>query len=205
LQKKHLQPALQFLKLGQHAQVSSPEYVRALMAFYQERYDEAVRECGRVLDRFPWLYEAKVLEGDIYSEMGARVIHQDSDKGLDLYQKAQEAYRQASSIGASNPEAYINLCEVSGFIIGPAFSTKGESVYTYWDQATTACKRAIQVDPENATTYAKLSLAEAEYSFFQGYAGEDPRPALQRAITAAKKATELKPQDPTLPPFFTGT
>lgn len=195
VQRKYRDPALKYLNLGQQAKSSTPEYVLALSAFYQEKYPEALKNCERALDRTPWLYEIKILEGKIYTAMADRVLYKDTDKGISHYLQAQEAFRQASTVGASDPEVYIRMCDVGRAIMQNSFYNKGVDARNIWEQIERSCENALKVDPENAMGYAKASAAQQDWSYFQGFVGEDPRPAIQKSIRAARQATELEPNN----------
>ena len=53
---------------------SSPELeagqVEAFIAFFEERYDDAVRVARETSERTPWLYEARALEGRALAALG---------------------------------------------------------------------------------------------------------------------------------------
>ncbi len=198
IRKRYREPALRYLKLGQGAASSAPEYAQALISFYEENYEQALKQCDAALIRAPWFYEAKILEGNIYFAMAAKSIHHNTDQGIDLYQKAQEAFRQASIIGASDPEGYVHLCEVGRKIMISIFYNKGGDMTSQWQQMLASCNQALEVDPENPIAHASFSGAHAEWAFYQGYVGQDPRPALQKAVASAKKAVDLDPHDPSL-------
>lgn len=196
VQKRYRDPALKYLNLGQQAKTSAPEYVLALSAFYQEKYEEALKHCELALNRAPWLYEVKILEGKVFTAMADTVLYKDTDKGISHYLQAQEAFRQASTIGASDPEVYIRMCDVGRAILQNSFYNKGVDARNMWEQIERSCENALKVDPENAVGYAKASAAQQDWSYFQGFVGEDPRPAIQKSIRAAKRATELEPNNP---------
>lgn len=202
IQKRYRDPALQYLRIGKGVASAAPEYAQALIDFYEEKYEEALQQCDAALTRAPWFYEAKILEGNIYSAMATKRIPHNTDQGIELYQTAQEAFRQASIIGASDPDGYVHLCETGRKIVVAIFTSKGGDVKSQWEQTISLCDQALQVDPENAIAHASYSNASADLAYYQGYVGQDPRPALQKSLVAAKKAVQLDPDNPSLQAFL---
>ncbi len=63
------------------ADVPSTEYVAALIAFYEDRFDEALTRLDALGNRLPWFYEAPQLRGDILRARAARRWNQGDLEG----------------------------------------------------------------------------------------------------------------------------
>ena len=57
---------MRYLKQSRGAAFETPAYAEALIAYYEKKYDEALKKTMAAFNEIPWMYEAKILEGDIY-------------------------------------------------------------------------------------------------------------------------------------------
>ena len=72
LQREYREPALAYLRLSQGPEVPSTEYVAALIALHEERFEEALALLDTTGPHLPWFYEAPLLRGDILRTRAAR-------------------------------------------------------------------------------------------------------------------------------------
>ncbi|MBN1208272.1 MAG: protein kinase [Myxococcaceae bacterium] len=193
LQRRLRDPALDWLRRSKGAEVHSTEYVAALIAFYEERFDEALARLDALGNRLPWFYEAPQLRGDIFRMRAARRWNQGELEGAQADLDAgRRAYEAAAAIGESVPATYQSLAklEYTAVVIG-LYSTG--DVLPSFTRGTQAVARSLQASPDDGATLmleARLHRRLAEYHMGQLGRGEDPQAALEAALAAASKALQ---------------
>ena len=70
-EREYRDPALAYLQQSRGLDVDSPEYVEALLAFYERRYPDALKKAQEAYARLPWLHEARGLEARILTDRRA--------------------------------------------------------------------------------------------------------------------------------------
>ncbi len=94
-------PALDYLKAGSGSSAESPAYNRALIAYYEKRYPEALNLAHQAYEESSWFYEAKKLEGDILLAM-ARETPDEKVSG-EMLESAANRYEEAQKQAPSDP------------------------------------------------------------------------------------------------------
>jgi predicted Ser/Thr protein kinase len=195
LEQRYRDPALTYLRQSEGAEVPSPHYVAALLAFYEERHEQALSELEAMGTTHPWFHEAPLLRGEI---LGARAVqrrHQGDRAGAraDL-EAAHEAYTTAAAIGESDPAvlqalASLHLGSLLLELYGP-----GE-VQPHYDRGMEALSHALTANPEDVKSQvlrARFLLRMAEFRMQQG--GE-VMPLLEEGLATARTALALAPRD----------
>jgi serine/threonine-protein kinase len=172
--------------------------MRALLAFYEERYDEALTQLDLIGERLPWFYEAPKLRGDIFHVRalvrwgdGPRTEDEDARIQADL-DAARQAYTRAADTAQSAPEVHCGLARVEWAAVSMQLYGRGE-VMPHIERALEHLSRALQVAPDHAPSWvlrATLYRRLARSRSLQGSAAEEP---LQQAIESATKALQLAP------------
>ena len=192
--KKYRNPALDYLKRSRGLDLEAPEYLEALLAFYEQRYDEALEKTRSVYTRLPWMYEAYALEGEIYRTMGyEQTTNGRYDAAHRDYRSAENSYRAAMQIGQSDSAMYEGLAEINLARIETELYGKGKDIPGYLNQALDSASKALQADPESGNAWSMLARAYSRKGEYQRDNGEDPRSALQKSIDAAEQAVQLSP------------
>jgi len=88
-------PALERLQAGASASLASPLYQRALLAFHGGHWEEALALARRAGEEQPWLYEARLREGDILLAQAQAPEHADPWRTRELTREAGRAFREA--------------------------------------------------------------------------------------------------------------
>ena len=110
---RYRDPALAWLRQSEGADVPSTEYVAALLAFYEDRFDEALSRLDALGNRLPWFHEAPLLRGDILQARAARRWNQgDREGALADFEAGRQAYAAAAAIGESVPAVYQALAKL---------------------------------------------------------------------------------------------
>jgi tetratricopeptide (TPR) repeat protein len=191
-------PALTYLRLGAGSQTDSAEYVEGLIAFYERRYEDAVKKAQAAFHRVGWLYEALRLEGDAEIQIAEiKRAAGDAAGARARYAAAGEAYRRALGIAHSDDALWVGECQrlYHELVAGV---DKGDFPKAISDQAVQACDRALVVNPDNVdalTNKSDVIMKEVEAKSFRG---EDCRDAAKAALDPAERALAKLETLPTL-------
>jgi len=194
IEKIYRNSSLQYLKSSKDVETQAPEYIEALILFYDKNYSSALQKADQAFKKVPWFYEAKILEGNIYRVLG----REKSDKGdfaaaEQEMAKAKSAFLSAAEIGESDGMAYQGICSVEEQLFYMGFYASAKNLEDLKNQAKTACNRALEVDPENADTYDVVSRLYNIWAEHQRLKGENSLESAEAAIRAAEKSVELAP------------
>jgi predicted Ser/Thr protein kinase len=201
LAREYRDPAIAWLRQNQGATVHSSQYMEALLAFYEERYDEALALLDALGERMPWFYEAPKLRGDIFQ---LRALARWGEKGrtkeereqakVDL-ERARQAYARAAETAQSLPEVHYGLAQVEWAMLYMGLYSGGQ-VQPYVERALEHLSRALEVDPDHTASWVLRAMVYrrlGETRYKEGGEAEEP---LGKAVEAARKALEINPSHP---------
>jgi eukaryotic-like serine/threonine-protein kinase len=194
VQRQYRDPALAYLRQSEGADVPSTEYVAALLAFYEERLEEALSRLDAMGNRLPWFYEAPLLRGDILQARAAQRWNQgDREGALADFDAGRRAYAAAAAIGESVPAVHRALARLEFNALFMALYGKGD-VLPPIARGREAVARALQALPEDAAALLLEAGFHRRLAEYQTLHGEDPQASLEQALQAARLALQ---QDPT--------
>jgi eukaryotic-like serine/threonine-protein kinase len=200
IEAEYRDPALVHLRAARGSASGSPAYAEGLIAFYEERHEEALAKAKEAFEKAPWLYEAKKLEGDVQFVLGSRYRHDaafDEEKMMAHFGPAAEAYSAAAEIARSDPEPHRAACELfTQVLLGAQMS--GRPAQPSFEKARAACAKAAlassrdgQVRVQTAFTHAMFASSLTE----RPTSGDDPRTVIEEAIGLAEEAVRASPED----------
>ncbi len=196
VQRQYRAPALDWLRQSHGADVPSPEYVAALLAFYEDRLDEALTWLDAMKDRLPWFHEAPQLRGDILQARATRRWNQgDREGALADFEAGRRAYTAAAATGESVPEVHRSLARLEYTAMVMELYGQGD-VLPPFTRGLEAVARALQSDPDFGLARvleARFHNRLAEYRMSRGGDVEEP---LEKALLAARAAMHLVPEPP---------
>ena len=196
IEHRYRDPALGYLRQSAGADGAAVEYVAALIAFYEDHLEEALRLLEMIEGRRSWFYEASELRGDIYLARASRRWNQgDREGALADFAAGRRAYTVASDMAESAPAVHEALGELEYAAMLMELYGQGD-VMPLFEHATRAVSRALTADPEHYATLvleARLHRRLAEYRTNQGGPAEE---LLGKAIAAAERALSLAPTRP---------
>ena len=195
LGKQYRVPALQYIQQGSSAS-ESPEYVAALISFLEHKYPQALSKSEAAMRRVSWLYEAQILQGDIFAEMGndQKAIGK-TDIAGNSYNKAKTAYLEAAKKGQSDPEVYTGLCAVQASIQEMQLEEKGSSSDTLVKEGISACEKALKADSQNINANLYSAKIYTDFAYSQYLHGIDCAVATERAADFARAVLKIEPDN----------
>ena len=186
--KKYRLPALDFLELSQGVNLETPQYIEGLMAFYEERYNKALKFAKNAYAEAPWLYEAHRLEGDIYLKLAKNQWRRgDIQRSLSYYEQAEKAYNQSVSIARSDALGYGGLAAARAGMLS-CFVEIGKSPVPVMEKLQNAWNCASKADPDYTALYIPLANAYLVMGEYQMLTGADPTDSLDGAAGFLKQA-----------------
>jgi serine/threonine protein kinase len=197
IERTFLEPAVLFLRQGGQTQTESPEYIEALISFYEKKYERALNILAETIkkneDDIPLFYKAKILEGNIFLEIGRD--QNNYDESLGNLSKAEAAYQQVIAIGKSDIRGYTGLSSVLERKIEIKLNSKGGDLQPLVDEAISYCEKALQIDPGLAGVYAMKSSIYMLLGRHQIFSGKNPVQVFDLSATAAQEAIKLEPEN----------
>jgi len=173
----------------------SPAYVRGILAFYQKRYEDALRQSREAWSALPWLYEAKLLEGEIWTaKANAERDQGKKPEAFSHYLNAEKAYREAASRAASDNTIYEALCGLYADRMKLQIYQTGISPKQDFETGLKECVYATGVDPESEEALNKTATLYWRWGEFQFTSGENPHSSLQKAAEYADLALKWNPR-----------
>jgi serine/threonine protein kinase/tetratricopeptide (TPR) repeat protein len=185
-------PALVALRMAGRDPAVPSTYVEGLVAFLEERHEDALGKATGAAGALPWFYEAHRLEAQIHVAIGnAKRESGDTAQAIASYERAVSALDKAIVIGESDVQSHELLCYVwaQRAVLDTWYQT-GAAVDSR-KKAEDACQSALGIDPGRPEAHTYLSTA----LLFGVVDQTAAKPVFERALVAATRATELNPND----------
>ena len=196
IEKKFREPVLQYLKASKGVQTQAPEYLEALIAFYDKKYDTALESTRKAFQGLPWFYEAKILEGKIYQLQGSEKLDKgDTAGGEKNLLESERAYQKAIQIGPSDVQVYRGICTIKNELFYSAYHGTGENLEALKSNAADACAQALSVDPDDFATHNRVSFLHSVWAEHQLNRGQDCSGSIRLSLESAERAIQLNPED----------
>lgn len=196
IEREYRDPALAYLKQSGGAEVPSQAYVAALVAFYEGRLDDALKQLDAIGGGLPWFYEAPALRGDVLQARAQRRWDAgDRDGALADFEAGRRAYAAAAAVGESAPAVHEALGELEFAAMRMELYGQGD-VKPRFERGEEAVRRALAAQPDD---YAALTLSAHLYERFAEYradSGAKVDDLLTKAVSAAERAVALAPAAP---------
>ncbi len=192
---RYRDPALRLLEAGRTTDVEAPEYGEALIALLEGDYDTVVAKCRQAVERIPWLYAARRLEGD--AEMARANIAREEgkpDEAIQALRRAEAAFEAAVQLAPSDPATHEGLCTMWD-LRALVLVDQGADPAEAFGQADASCHRALTADPVYTPALASLAFANLQLGEYQALHGEDPAESIQEAAGAAERGLKVQPHN----------
>jgi serine/threonine-protein kinase len=196
IERVYRDPALAYLKQSKGADVPSTAYVEALVALYEGRLDDALKQLDTIGGGLPWFYEAPALRGDIFMARAAERSNRSEREGaLADLEAGRNALAAAGAIGESAPAVLDAMGELEHYAMVLELYAQGD-VVSHFARGEEAVQRALTAEPDRYASLvldARLHRRMAEYRGERGERGDEAEHDLQKAIAAAERADGLMP------------
>jgi eukaryotic-like serine/threonine-protein kinase len=195
LQKEFRAPARIALQLGEGATTEPARYVEALMRYCDDDFDGAEKAAKEALLQAPWLYEARILLGQVHRDRGARRRQAGDEQGAHKeFEQARDELETSTDFGRSDPRAWRELCALWTDEIALQLS-RGAPFDELPEQMLTACESAVKASPKRPEGYTQLAAAERTWAEVLLRDGRDAALPLAKAEQAARTALKESPGD----------
>jgi hypothetical protein len=187
---------LRYLRESRGPEVLSPAYVAALIAFYEDRFDDALAQLDAIdqgSDGRAWSYEVPLLRGEILHAR-AEVRAEPGAAAADL-EAGRHALDAAAAIGRSVPAVHRARAELELTALWKELHGGG-AVEAPFTRGALAIERILALLPDDAgalTLRARLRRSLAEH---RSGRGEDVAALLMEAVDDARRAVALAPARP---------
>jgi len=196
LERRYREPALSYLQQSQGAEVPSPEYVAALLAFYEGRHEEALKHLETMGATNPWFYEAPMLRGDILLARASLRLNQGDRPGaLADLEAARQAQAVAADIGESEPGIYYAMARLQLTALMLELYGQG-AVQPYYEKGLEAVSRALAVAPDHLKSRLLESQLHRKMAEQLALQGGEAKPLLGKALAAVRATEALAPEHP---------
>jgi tetratricopeptide (TPR) repeat protein len=174
--------AIEYIRSGNHA-AETPEYGEAVIAYLTDDYATALRKASQASAGVIWLYEADLLQADVYATMMREARDRgDYRKAWELYEQARTAYQQAIRKGESDERTYFGLCGLGETLMVMMVYQTGEDPTRTYQEALNACRQGLEANREGTAGYQGIGALQNRWAEYLRDNGLDPGPALDEAI-----------------------
>ncbi|HEX2685815.1 MAG TPA: protein kinase, partial [Kofleriaceae bacterium] len=197
IQRSYRDPALAHLRDSQGADVPSLDYVAALIAYYEERYDDALRRLDAIgAGGLAWFYEAPLLRGEILRAraLARRATASPEQIAADLA-AGRRALAEAAAIGRSDPAVHVAQGELEQNALRLQIYGGGEIAVPF-EAGIAAADRALAIDPDDLAALTLRVGLRRNVAEYRGNRGEDVTELLTSAVADARRVVELAPSEP---------
>jgi serine/threonine-protein kinase len=189
-------PALAYLAASQDAEVPSKAYVAALVAFYEGRFDEALKQLDTIGGGLPWFYEAPELRGDIFLARAWSLRNRGEGERARLdFEVGRQAYASAAAVGRSVPLVYKSLGDLEYAVMVLELYGHGD-VMPSLNRALAATAQALAVEPEHYEALVLEASVQRSLAEYQANRGKSVEDVLAKARADAERAVALSPLRP---------
>ncbi len=190
-----LRPAADLLRTARASRMEAPELAEGVLALVEDRTDDAIRMARDAHARFPWSWEALVLEADAYKTMASlRLTRGDHGGAEQALLRAGESLARAKDIARSAPRPYESEAQRRFLRMAIRFDRNSASAADR-DFALEGIADALSVDPANVRVLGFKAAIHRRWALTRAAAGEDPRPELQVAAEACEAGLKSRPED----------
>jgi len=187
-------PALASLRASTGVELDAPVFVEGLIAYYEDRYEAAIRCAEQAFARAPWLYEAKTLEGNSWQMIGGMKRDREDHQGaIRDYERAGEAYGVAISIGRSDPRNYVAEAWRWSRTVDDL-----HDLHQRWEDALEpairAADQALIANSEDPRAYEAKSRIYESAAIYRMSVGKDDQSAVDKAIECADRTLQIDPR-----------
>jgi eukaryotic-like serine/threonine-protein kinase len=187
--------ALAYLKKASEAETARSPYLAALIAYFENRYPEALVKARQAAAQDPSFFAATSLEARVHAAEARQATDSGRyDEAIRLYDRAGDIYRVLLVRMPSDAMLYAGDCQRRTGRI-EAVLAGGSLPEDQVREALATCERALAVDSE----LGQALVSEADIYGLRGHErsglGVDPRTDLEHAAALSRRAIALDPKN----------
>jgi tRNA A-37 threonylcarbamoyl transferase component Bud32 len=159
LEKDLLTRARELLREGRNSSLEPPAFQDGMLAFFEGREAEALSHLKEAQEQAGWLYEARMMEGDLMLHRAER--EEDSAKALQSLAAAAAMYESAERLAPSDPGPCLQEARAwrQALARGWQIGRPGQDAYA---ACMDACGRALAIQPTAPDPLILQAWASAE-------------------------------------------
>ena len=194
VEQNFLLPARAELRASQDAPGLGRSYLLALLAFCEERLDEAGRLARRAFAEDPSRFEALGLLGDVALQRARDALNRgDHTAAEESLEAGRASYAAAADVARSAPDIREDECALETVAIDLDLA-RGAAMVDHLARARAACDGALVAEPGAPRPLASEAHTYLRLGEKQQITGQDPLPSLQTAVALATRALAGDPR-----------
>ncbi len=194
LERRLRDPALEYLRRSEGTPVP-PDYVAALLAFYEGRLDDALVRLDVLGDGPPGFYAAPRLRGDIFLASATRQWNLGKyEQARSAFDASRRAYERAANIGRSDPAVHHALAQLEYAVMEMELSSHGKEIDAAYERGLQAVSRTLALAPDHPEANILEIRFHRRLAGDRENQGGNVQEPLQRALAAARVLEQLAPE-----------
>ncbi len=182
-QKTYRDPALHYLRVSSEAGEESKEFIEALIAYVEQRYDVALKKGHDAYLRNGWLYEAKKIEADIHIELASNAKDVgDYKTSAAEFSQAEKDYLEAITIGRSDASLYKGICSSKIIKMHTEIYYHGGNPKPHFEDAVRFSNQALQIHSKDIRARELLASANYLMGEYELRSDRDPSSYLKNSL-----------------------
>lgn len=186
-------PLLAFLRQARGADVPSPRYLEAQVAFAEGRLDEALAMLQTLGGLQPWFYEAPLLEGSLLQARAwERWNRGDRDGALAGFEAGRAALARAALVARSSPRVLSALGELEYNAMAMEKYGQGRMAEAF-TRGEVPIRQALALQPDHVPSLVLDASLKGNFADYRAGRGEDSEAMAREAVGAAERAMAAGP------------
>jgi serine/threonine-protein kinase len=195
LRQTLLIPAQQALREGQNTEQIPSEYVQALLHFFNENLNEALRSLHKAREdsSWKWRIEPLALEGKIVTEQYRNAVNTGNPSAKSTAQRLHDLITRGIEIARSYPDFYHSDTEYAIISIRNAYLKDLDlnDFEPLFQEAVKYANVAIALQPDKGEALDQLADLYAVWAYALAWKKRDPEPTLKLGLQAIEQALRL--------------
>jgi serine/threonine-protein kinase len=180
-------PALESLRRAEGLETESPLLLEALLAYLDGLPEDALELANRAWEEKGWIYEARILEGDVRRDLAERAwTAGDYENAATMYEQARDSYEETTEIARSDPLLLSRICQLDLSVLVFTMIGREHSAGPLRDRGAESCARALAADPAGLEAGRALPEIHWRFAAIEERRGRGPGELHERARQAAE-------------------
>jgi eukaryotic-like serine/threonine-protein kinase len=194
IHKTFRDPALFYLKNSSGEENESQDFIEALMAYVEQRYEIASKKAAAAYAKNGWLYEAKKIQADVHLQL-ARNSRDAGDYKTSMaeFLQADKDYLEAITIGRSDASLYTGIGSSKVTMMHMETYYGGGDPSSNFKEAVEFSNQALLINPRNVSAYELMAEANWRMGEYEVRNGKDPSGHLNNSFQNVKTALAINP------------